>query len=467
MSVPTYRCGEVRVEPAHRRLTRDGVVIALEPKAVGTLLQLLACPGELVTRERLLDSVWGHRYVTPATLNRIIALLRRAFGDDATRPAFIDTVHGVGYRYIGPIEQQERPLELRVRFKPPPGARVPSKLDPLIGREEELSRLHDLVRRHRAITLVGTGGIGKTECALEFARQATGSFPGGVWFFDLAPFASAAEWLQSLGAALGVHREADPALLSRIAAALQGRRALFLLDNCERIACEVGEIAVGLLRECEDLKILATSQASLRFVGEHLLNIPLLTLPDPYCDDDKNSLARIAAAPAVNLFVTRARALQSGFVLSRANCTTVVRICQRLDGLPLALELAAARLTTLSPAEVLERLESRFDLLVGNLSGRAERHQTLAALLDWSFALLSAKERRLLSALAVLVPSWTLDAAEQVAASLGFELRAATDLLGALVSKSLVSVDPTSIPARYRLLESMRAFALAKAGRSS
>jgi non-specific serine/threonine protein kinase len=441
-------------------LTRGGIEIALEPKAFSTLLQLLSRPGEIVTRDQLLDAVWGHRYVAPTTLNRVVTLLRRAFCDDATKPSFIDTVHGVGYRYIGPLEPEDGKAEVRARFEPPPSARLPSKLDPLIGREAELQRLHSLMHQHRAITIVGTGGLGKTQCALEFARQSASSYPDGVWFSDLVPFDSALEWLQSLGSALGVRSEADPALLSRIAAAFQSRRALLLLDNCDRIATGVGEVAVVLLRECEDLKVLATSQLSLNFVGEHLLNIPPLALPAHSWDGAVDSLAAIAAAPAVNLFITRAQALQAGFSLSMSNCEAILRICQRLDGLPLALELAAARLPTLSPSEILERLERRFHLLVGTVSGRAERHQTLAALLDWSFALLSAPERELLCALSVFVPSWTLDAAEQIATSLGFKQQSVLDMLGALVSKSFVSVDPTLTPARYRLLESVRAFAL-------
>src|SRR5262249_46758761 len=151
----------------------------------------------------------------PATLNRVVKLLRRAFTDDAAKPRFIETVHGSGYRYIGPIEQQARPADLRARFEPPPSARLPSKLDALIGREEELTRLQTLGERHRAITIVGPGGIGKTQCALELARRCLASFPDGVWFFDLVPFDTAEDWLQFLGSAVGVRPEADSVLQSR------------------------------------------------------------------------------------------------------------------------------------------------------------------------------------------------------------------------------------------------------------
>jgi non-specific serine/threonine protein kinase len=439
---------------------RAGVEITLEPKAFATLLELLARPGELVTRNQLLDAVWGHRYVTPATLSRVVKLLRRAFGDDAADPDFFETVHGLGYRYIGPVERQARTAELRARFEPPPGARLPAKLDALIGREEELRQLQAVMEQHRAVTIVGTGGIGKTQCALELARRCAGSFPDGVWFSDLVPFDNVAQWLQSLGSALAVRSEPDSALPLRIAAALQGRRMVLLLDNCDRIALAVGEVVIRLLRECEDLKVLATSQVHLNFVGEQLISLPPLALPAQRTDGESDSLEEIAASPAVNLFITRAQAVRSGFSLTSGNCDTIVRICRRLDGLALALELAAARLGSLSADEVLERLERRFQLLVGAVSGRADRHQTLSALLDWSFTLLSELERRLLCTLSVFVPSWTAQSAEEVAHLLGFERGSVMDLLGKLVSKSLVSVDPTQSPARYRLLESVRAFAL-------
>ena len=463
MEAVTYLCGEVRVEPGNRRLSRAGSEIPLEPKAFAALLQLLARPGELVTRDELLDAVWGHRYVTPATLNRVVTLLRRAFGDDANAPRFIDTVHGAGYRYVGPLQRQESSAaELRARFAPPVSARLPARLEALVGRERELARLSELLAQHRGITLVGAGGMGKTQCALEFARESARLFPDGVWFFDLVPFENTLGWLKSMADALSVRADTESGLRAQVCAAFQGRKAMLVLDNCERIATAVGEVVLELLHSCEELRILATSQRSLSFRGEHLLSLPPLALPDQPWDAEPDSLARIAAAPAVKLLLLRTQALQSGFALSAENARSIVRICERLDGVPLALELAAVRLATLSPDEVLERLEQRFSFLSDSAAGRADRHQTLAALLEWSFGLLSAAERRLLEALGVFVQGWTAEAAEHVAGAIGMPAASVMPLLGALVSKSLVSVDPTLSPTRYRLLESVREFALGK-----
>ena len=171
-----YECGELRVDPANRRLTRGAIEIALEPKAFAVLLVLLARADELVTRDELLDAVWGHRYVTPATLNRVMVLLRRAFDDDPDHPRFIETVHGAGYRFVGAVRTRRgatRP-EVRAHFGPPPIAQLPTKLEPLIGRERELARLRAMLSEHRAVTVIGPGGMGKTQCSLEVGAAMPG-----------------------------------------------------------------------------------------------------------------------------------------------------------------------------------------------------------------------------------------------------------------------------------------------------
>src|ERR1700735_4640949 len=168
----TYSCAEFLIESSNRRFSRDGVEFVLEPKAFAVVLQLLSRPGELVTRDQLLDAVWGHRFVPPSTLNRIIALARRAFADDVESPRFIQTVHGAGYRFIGPVARQSGAVaeNLQVRFGPPAAARLPAPLEALIGRGGEIEQLAALLRAGRAVTVVGTGGMGKTQCALAFAH---------------------------------------------------------------------------------------------------------------------------------------------------------------------------------------------------------------------------------------------------------------------------------------------------------
>jgi predicted ATPase len=346
----------------------------------------------------------------------------------------------------------------RVRFGPPPIARLPAWTDSLIGRELELNEISELVRTHRAVTVLGPGGIGKTQCVLELARRITAQFSDGVWFFDLVPMREGADWLQALGSVLALPNADAGELLPRIVSVLQGRRMLIVLDNCDRIAAEVGTIVIELLRRADSVKVLATSQAPLNFIGERVMRLPPLALPNGE-SSDQQSLKDIAAAPAVEMFLTRIRCHQQTFQLTEANAATIVEICRRLDGMPLALELAAARFALLAPDQVLRRLEQRFRFLKGTAAGRDTRHQNLLALLDWSFSLLSAPEQQLLRWFSVFVQGWTVDSAVEMAASLGHDPDAALEILASLVNKCLVAVIPAMSEPRYRLLESVRNYA--------
>jgi DNA-binding winged helix-turn-helix (wHTH) protein len=259
-----YRCGDCELDTANRIFRKGGTEYALEPKVFAVLTQLVTRPGELLTRDQLLDAVWGHRYVTPSTLNRVIALARRSLVDDAEEPKFIQTVHGSGYRYVGPVEKTAMSAEPRARFAPPASVRLPAPLHNLIGRGHELSQIDAMLNGGRSLTLLGTGGMGKTQCALSFAQAHANRYPDGVWFFDLAPMRRADEWLQALALALAIAPAGERELLGKITGIFADRRALLLLDNCDRISAAVGSLAVELLRGTEHLKILATSQQQLR-----------------------------------------------------------------------------------------------------------------------------------------------------------------------------------------------------------
>ncbi len=460
--MPRYRCGDVEVDARRRMLLRCGEEVPLEPKAFAVVLVLLARAGALVTREQLLDEVWGHRYVTPSTLNRVIALARRAFGDDAQAPRFIDTVHGTGYRYSGPVERLPSADEGVASFAPPLVARLPARLEPILGREPDLAALARLLGSTRALTILGPGGVGKTQCALECARRLAPTFPDGVWFFDLVEVPSAAHWVGGFAEALGA-RATDPVpTMARIIGALTGRRALLLLDNCDRLALELGQIVHALLVGADGLRVMATSQRALHFVGEHEFRLSPLELPALSATSTPPDVAALAAVPALSLLLARIRSVQSAFKATAENIGTLAEICIRLDGVPLALELAAARFALLSPTQVLERLDQRFRFLSSDAAGRDARHRNLLALLEWSYGLLSEPERRMLSWLGVFVRGWSVDAVIALAAELGHDAGQAVELLGGLADKSLVSVDATLAPPRYRLLETVREFALAR-----
>ena len=440
---------------------RGGREYTLEPKVFAVLVQLVMHPRELLTRDQLLDAVWGHRYVTPSTLNRVIALARRALAEDTDGQKFIQTVHGAGYRYVGPIESAPSgPAEPRARFGPPPSARLPARLQTLIGREHELSQISDMLLGGRSLTILGTGGMGKTQCALAFAHEQADRYPDGVWFFDLVPMRAADEWLRALALALSIAASGEPELLGKIAHSLADRRALLLVDNCDRLSSDVGALIVKLLRATDQLKVLATSQQQLNFVGERVLRMPPLRLPPVRHPTTEAELREVAGTPAVSLLLARIHDAQTDFQLTAENSPAIADICERLDGMPLALELAAARFALLSPEQVLERLNQRFSFLTGDNAGRDHRHRNLVALLEWSFGLLSPAEQRFLSWLGVFVQGWVVDAVIDLAAPFGSTPETVVDLLTGLAGKSLVVIDHSLSPPRYRLLESVREFAL-------
>jgi predicted ATPase/DNA-binding winged helix-turn-helix (wHTH) protein len=455
-----YRFGGCTLDSANRRFTRDGHDYDLEPKVFAVLIQLIARPAELVTRDELLDAVWGHRYVTSSTLNRVISLARRALADDADRSNLIQTVHGAGYRYAGPVEQAEASPEPRAKFGPPSSVRLPARLQALIGREHELTQIDALLRDGRSLTILGTGGMGKTQCALAFAHAQAHLYPDGIWFFDLVPTRRAEDWLQALALALSIAPSGQSDLLEKIAQSLAGRRALLLLDNCDRLSAELGALIIEILRATDGLKVLATSQQQLKFVGERLLRMPPLRLPAIRRPSGEAELIELAEAPAVSLLLARIADTQTDFKLTLANAPAIVDICERLDGMPLAIELAAARFSLLSPDQVLERLDQRFRFLISDVAGRDHRHRNLVALLEWSFRLLSSDEQRFLAWLGVFVQGWTVDAMIDLASPFGSTPEMVIDLLTGLVNKSLVVVDQSISPPRYRMLESVREFAL-------
>lgn len=457
-----YRCADCELDVGNRAFTRGGKPYPLEPKAFALLCQLFKRPGELLTRDQLLDAVWGHRYVTPSTLNRVVVLARRALGDDPDAPRFIQTVHGAGYRYIGPVESPSlTAAESDARFVPPAAVRIPARLQTLIGREHELGQIEAALRSGaRSLTILGTGGMGKTQCALAFAHDNADRYPDGVWFFDLAPLRRAAEWLQALASALAIAPAGEAELLEKVAQSLADRRALLLIDNCDRLSNDLGALVVELLRGTHELVVLATSQQPLNFLSERILQMPPLGLPTIRRPADEAELLQVAAAPAVSLLLARIRDARAEFKLTIENAAAVVDVCERLDGMPLALELAAARFALLSPQQVLERLDQRFRFLVSATAGRDPRHRNLVALLEWAFGLLSADEQRLLAWLGVFVQGWTVEGAISLAVPFGTSPEALVDLLTGLASKSLVSIDQSVSPPRYRLLESVREFAL-------
>ena len=336
---------------------------------------------------------------------------------------------------------------------------LPLQLTSFVGREREQADVRRLLDATRLLTLTGPGGTGKTRLALQVAADALEAHPDGVWLAELGALADPALVPQAVAAAVGVREEPGRPLVATLTDALRPKRLLLVLDNCEHLLDACARLADALLRACPHATVLATSREALGIAGETAWRVPSLSLPAPRDAEPPLPPEALTRYEAVRLFVDRAVAAQPAFRVTAQNAPAVVQVCRRLDGIPLALELAAARVRVLPPVQLLGRLEDRFRLLTGGSRTALERHQTLQATVDWSYDLLSAQEQTLFDRLSVFAGGWTLEAAEHVCASGGVDEDDVLDLLTRLVDKSLVLAEEAAGGvARYRLLETLRQY---------
>jgi predicted ATPase len=342
---------------------------------------------------------------------------------------------------------------------------LPDQLTTFVGRARELSEVYAALDETRLLTLTGAGGAGKTRLALQLAADVLDRFPDGAWWVELAPLAEPQLVGEALAAALGVRPLPGMTALQASCAHLSERRALVLLDNCEHLLAACAEATEALLHGCPSVTVIATSRTPLAVAGETDWRVPSLSLPGP--EPEREAIQALDQSDAVRLFIERARKARPNFAVSNENAPEVVRICQGLDGLPLAIELAAARVRMLSVEQIAAGLGDRFHLLTGGARTALPRHQTLRASVDWSHDLLSEPERVLFRRLSVFAGGFTLDACEEVGSGEGLERAAILDLLASLVDKSLVVAEERGPAVRYRLLETVREYAferLAEAG---
>jgi non-specific serine/threonine protein kinase len=355
---------------------------------------------------------------------------------------------------------------------------LPQPLTSFVGREREIAEVSRLLASARLLTLVGTGGVGKTRLGHEVAARVLDRFSGGVWVVELSALTDPALVPQAVAAVLDVRVEADRPLTATLAAALRAERILLVLDNCEHVIEACASLADALLRACPDLSILATSRQALGIGGETTFCVPSLSLsarwgtstagadghvlPDASGPAAPRPIEPLLPSESARLFAERAGAVVPSFALSDRNVGAVEQICRRLDGIPLAIELAAARVGVLSPEQIEARLDDRFRLLSGGSRTALPRYRTLRAMIDWSHDLLDEQERTLLRRLAVFSGGWTLDAAESVCAGDGLAAEEILDLLSGLVAKSLVLTGDGADEVRYGFLESLREYAAEK-----
>ncbi|MBI5876622.1 MAG: XRE family transcriptional regulator [Chloroflexi bacterium] len=393
-------------------------------------------------------------------------LLANALQIPATeREAFLAAARGT---------QWLEPPRVPVPTAGPTHTNLPTQLTSFIGRESEIAEVRRLLGGTRLLTLMGAGGVGKTRLALQVAADELATYPDGVWLAELAPLADPALIANTIASSAGVREEPNRPMLDTLGDYFRAKTALVVLDNCEHLIADAAQVCDSLLHTAPRLKIIATSREALGIGGEHAYRVPSLGLPT-----DSMTLDALSHVASVQLFTERARAARGDFALTTANAPVVAQICRRLDGIPLALELAAARVRNMTVEQIAARLDDRFRLLTGGSRTALPRQQTLRAMIDWSYRLLSEPEKTLLRRLSVFAGGWTLEAAEAVCVDpagakhsgsspnasplLGTDI---LDLLSHLVDRSLVTLDETGDEPRYRMLETIRQFAREELNRS-
>src|SRR5579871_3380539 len=338
---------------------------------------------------------------------------------------------------------------------------LPQQDTSFIGREQETAEVKALLEQSRLLTLTGSGGSGKSRLALQVAAEALEQFPEGVWLVELAALSDPALVPHTVASILRIREQAGKTLIHSLVETLKTKHMLLLLDNCEHLLVACAQLADALVRACPNVKILASSREALGIAGEQTYRVPTLSLPDP---QQAANVASVSRSEAVQLFIERARLLKSDFVVTDPIAPALASVCHRLDGIPLAIELAAARIRSLSVQAIAARLDDRFHLLTGGSKLVMPRQQTLQAAIDWSYDLLTEPERALLARLSVFAGGWTLEAAEQVGAGDisphgSIEAEDIFEVLTSLTDKSLVIADTEREKARYRLLETVRQYA--------
>src|SRR5271166_2684201 len=458
--------GPFRLLPAQRLLLQGDRPVRLGSRALDLLVALIRRAGETVTKPELAETVWpGVQVVGEGTIRVHVLELRKALGDGRDGRRYVSTVPGRGYCFVAPVtstgDQTTSPR--------PPQALVPRHTGSLptlptrvIGRDDALATVASQFSLVRLVTIVGGGGIGKTTLALAVAEHMAESYADGVWFVDLAPVRESSFVASAVATALGVEvGSTDPT--ERLLAFARDRRILLVIDNCEHVIDAAASIISKLMHGTSATCVLATSRERLRVRGEHVYRLGGLECP-PIGTGIVADEAR--HYPAVQLFVERAAACLVGFELCDASAPIVAEICSRLDGVALAIELAAARVEEFGVRGLAAGVNDRFRVLsVGSRTGTT-RHRTLRAALDWSYQLLSQSEQAIFRGLAIFAGGFTLHAACTVVASAGDEWDDVAEIVADLVMKSLVATDLRGGDVRFRLLETTRAYALEKLAES-
>jgi len=402
-----YGLGPFQLDPEAGVLTHAGAAVPLGARGAAVLTALVSRANECVQKSALLDAAWPGLVVEEANLAVQISAIRRALALVPGGEGWVETLARRGYRFVGPVEEiAARSVASLLTNRRRTNLR--ESLTSFVGRERELAEIEQKLPTTRLMTLTGMGGLGKTRLAQQAAAEMLDAYRDGVWFVDLAPLGDPTLVPSALARVLQVKETAGQPLLTALCNHLRTRETLLILDNCEHVLDGCARLAEKLLRDAAQVTVMATSREALHLAGECAFPLSALPLPDPRADAKS-----IARSDAVQLFTERARQHRPRLDLETQRARVVAEICVRLDGIPLALELAAARVAVLPVEQILRLLTERFRLLT---SGDRDlpRHQTLRAMLDWSYDLLDDTEKKMFARLSVFAGGWTLEAASQV-----------------------------------------------------
>ena len=445
-----YELGPFRLDSQTGVLTRLGMPEPLGERAVAVLRVLVANAGRPITKEAILNAAWPNRIVEESNLSVQVAAIRRVLGQVSGAERWVETIARRGYRFIGPATALRDGLPQHARSP----LNLPAALTTFVGRQRELVELKRLLAKNRLLTLAGAGGIGKTRLALQLAAEACDAYRDGVWFIDFARLDDPGLVANAAAQALDVQQAAGRPLVDALCRRVRGKRLLLIFDNCEHVLDASSQLAEAMLRAGPDSTIIATSREPLRIDGEQIYRLSTLSVPDPAA-----SAELIGQSEAVLLFVDRALLQQHDFALTTVAAPLVAQVCVRLDGIPFAIELAAALMDAHSIEDINAGLDDRFRLLTEGNRTALPRQKTLRATLDWSHELLSQGERALLRRISIFSGSFSVRAAEAITADATIHESAIHGLLTRLSTRSLLALDQDG---RHRLLETTRAYACEK-----
>lgn len=453
----TISFGAFSLNANERLLLRNGTPVELGSRAFDILVVLAGRPNEVVSKKELLEGVWPDATVEEGSLRFHIANLRKALGDGTDGARYISTLSGRGYCFVAPIRRpslgDEVPEEVTTSF---PMANLPGRLVRMVGRANDTAALSALLAEKRFVTIVGTGGIGKTTVAVAAGHDLVRSFDGAVHFVDLGALGDPRQVAATVTSTLGVSFQSED-LISALAAYLADKRILLILDTCEHVIEAAADLACRIFSTAPQTHLIATSREPLNVEGEHIYKLAPLACPP----DEPDLTATLAQGfPAIQLFMERAAASGACLDLDDADAAIVAAICRKLDGVPLAIELAAGRVGSHGIQKTATLLNERLSLLWTGQRTAPPRQRTLQATLDWSSSLLSEFERQLLRRLAVFVGHFPIDAALAVVTNAGIDETMVFGAFDSLVAKSMVATRPAGATMRYRLLDTTRAYIL-------